>query len=488
MPKKHKLSRYALMALKRPFSDGCLLPPLTIGNLIGGIAPMERLQYSMMPCHWIRPKAKPTTKSTSSRKKADNAEYIAYRFRGFPDDESQALMRRTTGCCRWMWNHMKSDIDDAVSAGRKRPTITPKKYKGDYPWLNEVDSLALANVQLRVERAYSDYESGSKGKPRFHKKRECQESYTTNHPKLSGDMLILPKLPAPIPLAMHRPIREGGVLKSVTVTYEPDGTWSFSLLMQYAKDPEKPLYNDAVSEAFLTGNNLGLMHVGLDMDLPKLFVASDGTKPEYAYFADGREIRVAFSKNYRKLEKRIAREQRKLSRMVKGSANYRKQQIRIAKLLAKAKHQRTDILNQISARMAKKYDVIGIENLDMAAMKQSLRLGKGVSDNGWGTFVEMLGRKAAKYGHIVIRVDKWFPSSKKCEHCGNIKRDLKLGEDTYICPVCGHIVDRDEQASDNIDAESLRIIASYADAEPKDTLTAEEIRGISAKITKHCAA
>ena len=169
------------------------------------------------------------------------------------------------------------------------------------------------------------------------------------------------------------------------------------------------------------------------------------------------ETVVSFTKNYRRFEKRIAKEQHKLSLMVFDSKNYRKQSIKIAKLHAKAKHQRRDFLEQISARLTSQYDVISIENLDISAIKKALKFGKSVSDNGWGMFTDMLKRKGEKNGCLIVVVDKWFPSSKTCSQCGYIKKDLTLDERTYVCPVCGNIMDRDEQAGINLDREGLRI-------------------------------
>ena len=200
------------------------------------------------------------------------------------------------------------------------------------------------------------------------------------------------------------------------------------------------------------------------MNITNLFVDSDGCLPAYIV----NDVVVSFRKCYRALEKRIAREQRKLSRMVKDSNNYKKQCKRIAKLHAKAKHQRNDFLHQIAVRLALAYDVISIEDLDMSAMKQALKFGKSVSDNGWGTFVTILEQKCLEYGCLLVKVSKWFPSSKTCCHCGHVHEDLKLNDRTYICPKCGHVMDRDYQAAVNIDREGLRIlIDTYRDGKGK---------------------
>ena len=173
-----------------------------------------------------------------------------------------------------------------------------------------------------------------------------------------------------------------------------------------------------------------------------------------------RDAEVKFEKHYRKLEKKIAREQRRLSRMEKDSNNYVKQCRKIARLHAKAKHQREDMLHQLSCRLAREFDLVSIEDLDIAAMKQALNFGKSLSDNGWGAFVRMLEYKCERSGTMFVKVGKWFPSSKTCSKCGHVHKELKLADRQYVCPKCGSSMDRDENAAVNIDEEGKRIVAA----------------------------
>ena len=222
-----------------------------------------------------------------------------------------------------------------------------------------------------------------------------RDTYTTNlsnrdkpNLRLSGCLLKLPKIKGPVRLRVHRKVREGGLLKNCTVTREPDGRWYFSLLFEY---PKQELPKKAA------GKGPGSWEaIGLDMSLPELYVDSDGNTP-------------AYPKPYRKLERKIAREQRKLSRMEKDSRNYTKQLKKIAKLHAKAKHQRADFLHKLSYRLVTHYDIICIEDLSMSAIKKALSFGKSASDNGWGMFVRMLSYKAEWYGSIVIKVGEVLP-------------------------------------------------------------------------------
>lgn len=400
-----------------------------------------------------------SSKRNSSRRnkaKAESTEQEAYKFRGFPENkEDEILLRKTVGSCRFLWNKMKSDRDECISNGTKY-TKTPASYKEEYSFLKEVDSLALCNVQLNLQSAYSDWMNGSKGKPKFKKKHLDTDTYTTNissagasNLRLEGNKLILPKLSKPITLILHRDIREGGILKHCTVTHEPSGEWSFSLVFEYEK--REYFEKDWVSSFLEEGDITALKSIGLDMSLPYLYIDSNGNKASYTI---GEHI-ISFEKYYRKLESHIAKEQKKLSRMVKNSKNYKKQCKRIASLHAKAKHQRWDFLHQLSCRLVREYDIISIEDIDVSAMKKSLKFGKSLSDNGWGMFRNMLYYKAEKKGTYIVTIDKWFPSSKKCSKCGYIHKELQLSDRLYVCPECGNTMDRDAQAAINIDEEGV---------------------------------
>ncbi len=336
--------------------------------------------------------------------------------------------------------------------------MTPADYKdvSGLEWLRDMDSSNLANVQLHLEKARSDHFSGDKGRPRFKKKNVCADSYTTtctnNNIRMEGNGIRLPKIAGVVRLSIHRPVAPGGTLKNVTVTREPDGKWYFSVVFEYAAEEPEP--SPELKQFFETGDGTKLSGIGLDMSVPFLYIDSTGKKPSYEL--DGREVR--FVKQYRKLEKRIAREQRKLSHMVKDSNNYSKQCKKIARLHAKAKHRRDDFLHQVAVRLVRDHDLIAVEDLDMKAMKKGLKLGKSVSDIGWGRFTQILEELCNKFGKLLVRVDRRYPSSKTCSHCGYVNKDLKLEDRVYVCPECGHVMDRDKNAAVNILREGFRIL------------------------------
>ena len=413
-------------------------------------------------------------KNSSRRDKTKSSDYIAYCFRGYPDEEQAHVLNQTIGCCRFLWNRMKADRDAIYNEIGVTVKNTPADYKDveGCEFLKDVDSYALCNVQLNHERAYSEWLSGNSGKPEFKKKHACRDSYTTNKDSRSDNIkfedgrLTLPKVPGTIELKAHRQVKPGGVLKSVTVIHEKDGRWTFSLLYEFPA--EEWSCNNRVMDFLSSGNPDTVRHIGLDMSLPHLYVDSDGCLPCYT---NGSEV-IEFEKAFHSLEKKIAKEQRRLSRMVKGSNNYNDQLRKIASLHAKAKRQRKDFLEQVSARLAKEFDIISIEDLDIAGMKKALKFGKSVSDNGWGIFVLMLARKCEREGGLLVKISKWFPSSKTCSECGNVYKELQLSDRVYICPVCGSILDRDENAAVNIDEEGLRLVLSgYAE---EHTYTVEQ--------------
>ena len=183
-----------------------------------------------------------------------------------------------------------------------------------------------------------------------------------------------------------------------------------------------------------------------------LYAASDGT-------------RANMPRWFRKSEKKLSREQRKLTRQTKGSARYEKQRRRTAKHQRHVANQRKDFLHKKSAEITNQYDIISVEDLSLAGMSRGLHLGKTVHDSGYGRFVEMLSYKQARKKHMLIKVDRFYPSSQLCHVCGyknTITKDLSVR--TVTCPKCGTVYDRDINAAKNIDAEGLRIYRNICSA------------------------
>ena len=370
-------------------------------------------------------------------KKEDGKTYKAYRFRMYPSAEQEQLMAKTFGCCRFLHNRMLADKIEEYKKTGKMLRNTPAMYKKEHEWLKEVDSLALANTQLHLEAAYRKFFREPKaGFPRFRAKHHCRDSYTTNvvngNIVLKGRRLRLPKMGA-VRIIVHREIPADGKLKSVTVTREPSGKYYASLLY------ELPACENQ------TGRELRAEKVlGIDFSMTSLAVFSDGSNADYPRY-------------YRKAEKKLAREQRKLSRCVHGSRNYGKQKRNVARCHEKIRNQRLDFQQKLSRKLADEWDAVCTEDLDMKAMSRGLHLGKSTMDDAYGQFRMLLERKLTEQGKAYVRIDRFFPSSKRCSCCGRIKKELGLSERVYRCE-CGYTGDRDVNAAVNLREEGKRIL------------------------------
>ena len=298
----------------------------------------------------------------------------AVKIRIYPNKEQIIQIEKTIGCSRFLYNRMLADKIRHYQEEKKMLKNTPAGYKKEYPWLKEVDSLALANVQLNLEGAFRKF------------------------------------------------------------FREPSGKYFASLLF----DCENQTAEKRQAEKFL----------GMDFAMHGMCVFSTGERAGYPMF-------------YRNAEKKLAREQRKLSRCEKGSRNYQKQKKKVALYHEKIKNQRKDFQHKLSHSLAEDYDAVCVEDLNLKGIAGGLHFGKGIQDNGYGQFLSMLGYKLEERGKYLIKVDRYFASSKICSVCGHKKKELALSERIYLCE-CGNRMDRDVNAAVNILKEGKRIYKKCA--------------------------
>lgn len=365
----------------------------------------------------------------------------AYKFRIYPTNEQKVLFAKTFGCVRFVYNYWLNRKIKQYEEDKRTITYTAcakemakLKKTEEFSFLQEVDSVCLQQALRHLDTAFQNFFKQAKtGFPKFKSKKKNRNSYSTIYVNgniaISDGYLKLPKI-GQVRMVKHRLIPSEYKLKSVTVSQTPSGKYYASVLFEYENQiQEKELHN----------------FIGLDFSMHELYKDSNGNEP-------------AYPKYYRQAEKRLKREQRKLSLMQKGSKNYNKQRIKVAKLHEKVANQRKDFLHKQSRQIANSYDCVSVEDLNMKAMSQMLHFGKSVYDNGWGMFVTFLRYKLEEQGKKLVKIDKFFASSQICSCCGYKNAETKnLSIREWDCPECGAHHDRDENAAINIKKEGMRI-------------------------------
>ena len=361
----------------------------------------------------------------------------AIKYRAYPTEEQAVLLAKTFGCVRFVWNRMLTDAQTFLNETGVFFIPTPAKYKKEFPFLKEVDSLALANTQLDLKAANKRHLDDKKvGAPQLKSKHKSKMSYTTNNQAMHckdgsfkdtifvvGNIVHLPKV-GNLKIKKHCSPKDDWRLKAATVSCTRTGKYFISLLYDFGEDIQPVA---ATKEKSL----------GLDYSSHDFYVDSNGDVANYPRF-------------YRKAETKLAKEQRKLSHMKYGSNNYNQQLQKIRLLQEHTSNQRKNFCHTLSTAIAKQYDAVFVEDVNLRGMAGSLKLGKSTNDNGFGMFRTMLEYKLTSQGKTFAKIDRWYPSSKTCSVCGLIKDDLTLADRSWICSGCGTTHNRDHNAAINI--------------------------------------
>ena len=364
----------------------------------------------------------------------------AYKVRLYPTIDQQVFFAKSFGCVRFIWNKMLSDKIEHYKETKTTLKNYPAQYKKEFEWLQEVDSLALSKVERHLQKAYQSFFKNGTGFPKFKKKGQ-RDSYTTNNQKgtvaITNNTVKLPKIghiPAKFPNKIN------GLIKSATISRTPSGKYYVSLLVKTIATLLPKTHSN----------------IGIDLGLTDFIVLSDGTK-------------VANPKFLSKLQHKLARAQKILAkrravaevanRKLSDSRNYQKQKFKVAKVYEKITNSRTDFLHKLSFNLIKNHDVIAIEDLNIKGMVKNHKLAKAISDSSWSTFTTMLAYKAQWYGKTLVKIDRWYPSSKTCSGCNHLltKAELPLSLRSWDCPSCLQTNDRDINASINILNEGLKL-------------------------------
>ena len=360
----------------------------------------------------------------------------AYRYRFYPTEEQAQLLARTFGCVRYVYNWGLRLKTDAYYQESKRlyyadlcKKLTVLKQQPETTWLNEVSSVSLQQSLAHLDRSFINFFEGRAKYPDFHKKHDKQSaSFMTSAFKWDGQNITLAKMKEPLAIRWSR--RFSSIPSSVTVGRDTANRYHISILVDEATAP------------LLTVDS----QVGIDLGLTHAVILSTGEK-------------VSNPKFYRKDELRLVKAQRRLAKKKKGSKNRAKARLKVARIHTHIADRRNDFTHKLTTRLVHENQVIAIESLQVKNMIRNHHLSKSIADVSWGEMVRQLEYKANWYGRTVVKIDKFYPSSKRCFDCGHIMQKMPLQVRSWTCPECGKTHDRDINAAQNILAAGQAVLA-----------------------------
>ena len=359
----------------------------------------------------------------------------AYRYRLYPTQEQETLIKKHLGCVRYVYNwalglkieHYK-ETKKGLYRTELQKRLVAKKKEEQFGWLSEVNSQSLLAALLHCESAYDGFFKHKRGYPKFKKKSNLQQSFQCpQHVTVDFESKVinLPKIKG-IETTFHRTFE--GIIKTVTVSRTPCGHYYASVLVDESQYAVAPIVQEITPEKTL----------GIDLGLTHFLIDSDGHKIDNPRFLKN-------SLNNLSVEQRI------FARKQKDSKARRLQKTNVARVHEKVKNQRKDFNHQVTARLVKNHHTaFVVEDLNIKGMIKNRKLARTINDVGWGQFLLFLSYKCERAGKTLHKIGRYEPSSKVCSCCGYKMDKMPLSVREWQCPSCQQLHDRDVNAGRNI--------------------------------------
>lgn len=358
----------------------------------------------------------------------------AFKYKLKPNNNQIVLLNKHFGSIRYVYNYFLNERKNEYENNKNSlnyydnaKSLTELKTKDEFSWLKEINSQSLQFCLKSLDGAYQNFFKYKKGFPKFKSKKSKNTFSVPQSVLIKDDKLIIPKFRDGIKLIKHRDFE--GTIKSCTISKTATNEYFVSILVDTTNDIKFEKTNKSI---------------GIDLGLKDFVITSEGYK-----YKNNR-----YTKTY---AKKLKKQQQHLSRKQKGSKKYEEQRLKVARLHKKITNSRVDNLHKISTDLIKKYDTIILEDLNIKGMIKNHKLAKHISDASWGKFISFLEYKAKWHDKEILKIDRFFPSSKTCNSCGYINQNLKLDMRQWVCSSCKTNLDRDINASKNILKEGLKI-------------------------------
>jgi putative transposase len=378
----------------------------------------------------------------------------AFRYRFYPTEDQTAVLSRTFGCVRLVYNKALEARTIAWREQQRRigyvessALLTGWKRTEDLAFLNDVSSVPLQQGLRHLQTAFTNFFGKRARYPRFksRKRSRCSAEYTRSGFRWRNGQLTLAKMAEPLAIVWSRPLPEGSEPSTVTISRDPAGRWHCSILIKTIVQ-HLPLTTAEI------GIDAGITSL-LTLDHPIPGMTDDQGK-------------IDNPRHERRDRDRLVRAQRVLARKTIGSHNWAKARIAVARVHARIADRRRDLLHTLSTRLVRDNQTIVIEDLNVAGMVGNHCLARAIHDASWSAFRAMLEYKATGYGRTVIAVSRWLPSTKTCSGCGQVKAVMPLRERVFHCDRCGLVLDRDVNAARNVLAAGRAVTACGAGVRP----------------------